>query len=451
MIDVKKARMLAIIALIIGFAAYTLAQNAQDTADINNVFEIVVNNTNLAPTVEPSIPGTGERESGNVYNATYPLQLMVFAHADTVSETAFVEVFINGTVVLPQSGRPLGGAESANRSVSVIIPRGANYSVRFSNYHHYEWREYPILSGKNGTLSVNQTIINTQSSFTANVSGQPFIYNDVNFNSSGNVVLAQDSPNHTITITGVDNSTALNQKVNKTGDVITGTTEINYSGIVVLKIINNQVDNLSATNQAACINIGDNYTSIAYSLCEYGKTNDELNQSSVFNFLASKSLIFRGSASNRFIFYSNGSLKLQNIPVASGSLDALCYDTTNSKLIKYNAGSTSCLVSSLKYKDNVSIIKINVSNYVKLLAPITYNEKLKKRVGFAAEWVESNISQYADRLIFYEPDNATDPRGINWEGISTLAIKALQEQIVINEQQTALLNTICRNNQTLCQ
>lgn len=162
---IKKACLLAIIALLIGFIAYISAINAQTTADINNVFQLVVNNTNLAPTIEPSAPGTGERVTGVTYFAnTSPIELLVFAHANTISGTATVEVNINGTVVANQSGRPLGGAEETHRSITVIVPKYSSYVVNFSNYHHYEWREYPILSGKNGTLSVNQT-------FTINGSG----------------------------------------------------------------------------------------------------------------------------------------------------------------------------------------------------------------------------------------------------------------------------------------
>lgn len=162
-VDYKIRKIFAIagLALILAFLGILLAQNSQETANINNVFEIIVNNTNLAPSVH-DVVGTGERIQGVTYYANNsPIQILVFAHAQNVSQTAFVELTINNTIVLPQSGRPLGGAEQSNRSISTIIPKFASYKVDIENEHHYEWREYPILSGKNGTISINNSISQT--------------------------------------------------------------------------------------------------------------------------------------------------------------------------------------------------------------------------------------------------------------------------------------------------
>lgn len=106
---------------------------------------LITNNTNMAPTIEGEIPGTGERVNNvTYYNNDTAIEIMVFAHGNTVSNTAGVFLYVNGTLMLPQSGRPLGGAEVAYRSVSMIIPRGSYYNVSFANFHHYEWREYKI-------------------------------------------------------------------------------------------------------------------------------------------------------------------------------------------------------------------------------------------------------------------------------------------------------------------
>lgn len=153
--DHKNLIIYALIGIVIALASYSFAQTALDTAEINNVFEIQVNNTNLAPSIH-GVTGTGERIQGVTYYANNsPIQILVFAHAQNVSQTAFVELTINDTIVLPQSGRPLAGAEQSNRSISVIIPKFASYKVDIENEHHYEWREYPILSGKNGALFTN--------------------------------------------------------------------------------------------------------------------------------------------------------------------------------------------------------------------------------------------------------------------------------------------------------
>ena len=85
----RKYTLLIIVALLVAFVGIMLAQNAQDTADINNVFEIAVNNTNLAPTVAGHPPGTGERVSGTTYWANNsPIEIFVFAHAQAVGDNA---------------------------------------------------------------------------------------------------------------------------------------------------------------------------------------------------------------------------------------------------------------------------------------------------------------------------------------------------------------------------
>lgn len=109
---------------------------------------LLSNTTNLAPTIEPSAPGTGER----VINVTYwannsDVEVLAFAHGMSVSETAGVFVYIDDVFVAGQSGRPLAGAETAYREITITIPRYSSYRINFSNYHHYEWRESPQVSG----------------------------------------------------------------------------------------------------------------------------------------------------------------------------------------------------------------------------------------------------------------------------------------------------------------
>lgn len=212
----RKIYLLIVVALLIAFLAFSLAQNAQNTADINNMFVPVPNNTNLAPDfsgIDPTVPfGTGERIQNVTYNATnYTLDLHVFAHAMSVSDTAAVKVYIDGVLVSPRSGRPLGAAETAYRGADITIPKNSSYLVNITNYHHYEWREYPILSGKNGTLSLNQTFITTGSSFNATYDQTTKVF-DSNYS-------AQTFPNASIYgLVDVLNSS----KVNKTGDNMTG-------------------------------------------------------------------------------------------------------------------------------------------------------------------------------------------------------------------------------------
>jgi hypothetical protein len=168
----KKLFVFSIFALIIAFGAYSSIQSP-DVA-----FEVIVNNTNLAPTIDPSIPGTGERMEGNVYYANSSSIVAYFFWHTISNNDMDANVSINGTIIWDGNLR-LPGIVDDHMSATIIIPKGANYSMlNNSAVHHYEWREYPILSGKNGTLSINQSIFN---SYT-NISGGSNLTNTtVNF------------------------------------------------------------------------------------------------------------------------------------------------------------------------------------------------------------------------------------------------------------------------------
>ncbi len=227
----KRYFLFGVAALLFAIIAISIAQEAQDTANINNVLEIVVNNTNLAPTFAGEPPGTGER-FGN--NTTYwanssAIELFVFGHAQVQNNALHLSLYINGTQTEHTELRPLGAAERTHAYVTAIIPKGANYSVNITNYHHYEWREYPILAGKNGTLSINQTVVNN---FT-NISGGGGASNlsqltiDINKDWMGYSI-----SNVSLNESSVINLTSdLNSKVNKSGDTINGTIYFNFSGI----------------------------------------------------------------------------------------------------------------------------------------------------------------------------------------------------------------------------
>jgi hypothetical protein len=135
----------------------------------SSVFDIEVNNTNLAPDVVGHPPGTGER----IQNVTYwannsAIELHVFGHADTVSQALHLNLTINGSEVQHIQLRPLGEAENTYASLTAIIPKGATYSVNITNYHHYEWREYTIVSG---SIAGSSTISTSSDPLKVNKSG----------------------------------------------------------------------------------------------------------------------------------------------------------------------------------------------------------------------------------------------------------------------------------------
>lgn len=147
----NKIKKIAIIALIFAIIGWELP--------VQSGTIWVVNNTNLAPSFAGEPPGINTRGANNTtyWANNSPIQLFVFAHADRPGDTAEIHLFINGTKVADTSGKPLGVAESNNRTVVATIPQYANYSVNITNFHHYEWREYQILTGQVSTNLTGST------------------------------------------------------------------------------------------------------------------------------------------------------------------------------------------------------------------------------------------------------------------------------------------------------
>lgn len=165
----KKILFFGIFALLLSLIAFSIAQTAQETADINNVFEVVVNNTDLYR--------NGRLHNTVYYSNTSPIQVLLIFHVLGTGAAQVIDtnVTINGTVVLDRDYRTTAGAGLHEHfSYAFLVPKGSNYSITNStNVHDIEWREYPILSGKNGTLSINQTIISN---------GTGNIFNDIYVN-----------------------------------------------------------------------------------------------------------------------------------------------------------------------------------------------------------------------------------------------------------------------------
>ena len=124
---------------------------------------ITVNNTDLCDFNHTSGNCNGIRNASTVYwNNETDIEIFLYAHAQTVSQTSDIELFINGTIVSSVSSKPVGASpEENNKSIVAIIPRGSYYEAHFTNFHHYEWREYQIHSGAGLNTIVNNYYNNT--------------------------------------------------------------------------------------------------------------------------------------------------------------------------------------------------------------------------------------------------------------------------------------------------
>src|SRR3972149_9003003 len=212
----NKHEKIAVIAIIFSLIALVSANSL--TSQISGV-QYIMNNTNLAPDAGAPHPfGTGERIQNNTYWANNsPIQLMVFAHADTNGQHLALNLSINDTITESIHLRPLATAENTHAFVTAIIPQYANYSVNITNYHHYEWREYPILTGN---VSTNIT------------------------SSGGSSAPCIDCINST------QLQTNLSLKVNKSGDTMTDRLFVNISASVPAVEINRLVVSTSEADFA---------------------------------------------------------------------------------------------------------------------------------------------------------------------------------------------------------
>lgn len=138
----------------------------------------IVNNTNLAPSFAGETPGINTRGANNT---TYwandsAIQLLVWGHAASSGQTAEIHLYINGTKVADTSGRTIGPAEESNKTIVATIPQYANYSVEVVNAHHYEWREYQILTGQVTTNFTGTGTFTQTPPCGYNISGTQYTY-----------------------------------------------------------------------------------------------------------------------------------------------------------------------------------------------------------------------------------------------------------------------------------
>jgi len=198
---------------------------------VDTVFDIEINNTNLAPSVPGETVGTGERVQGVTYYANEtPIEIFIWGHGQNVSQTAELHLFINGTKVADTSGRPLGASEQSNKTIVAMIPRYASYKIEANNAHHYEWREYRVIAGTNGSVSITNNYFNTTGNGTGNA-----------------------SCDNCINATQLE--TNLSTKVNKSGDTMTGN----------LSMTTNEIQNAS---KITVVNTNYNLTSGLFAVAD---------------------------------------------------------------------------------------------------------------------------------------------------------------------------------------
>ena len=130
---------------------------------------------------------------------------------------------------------------------------------------------------------------------------------------------------------------------------------------------------------------------------------------------ANAGLILNGNATTTGTFYLTG------LPtVTSGVTGTLCKDTNNR--VTFN-NSTTCLLSSIRYKHDVKDIDIGL-NEIKQLRSVVYkfNGTEEERVGFIAE----EVYKIDPRLV--DLDAEGKPLTVRYQELTAVLVKAIQEQ-----------------------
>ena len=239
----RKVLVIALLGLFIGLLAYAVADQALNQ---QIAFDIITNNTDLCAFNHTSGRCDGTRNgSTDYYNNDSAIQILLKAHANAVAQNASIQLYINDTEVLHTSGRPLGVAEDNYKSISVLIPKGQKYKAIFLNYHHYEWREYQILSGKNGTLSIVQNITQTGGGGVS-FDGTPVNLNGSRFDNGTQYFINNTQTAYYVEKNGSDSNTCLSISsacltvmgaINKIPAIVTNNVQVYINGTYTENVI----------------------------------------------------------------------------------------------------------------------------------------------------------------------------------------------------------------------
>ncbi len=118
-----------------------------------------------------------------------------------------------------------------------------------------------------------------------------------------------------------------------------------------------------------------------------------------------------------------GGVSLLDLPtVSSFPQDVLCITTEG--VVQRNLGAGTCTTSSIRFKHGDKNLEIGLTQLVQL-RPVSfvYNGTEEERVGFIAEDVDK--IEGLDPFVFREEDGT--PRGVRYEDMVALAVKAIQE------------------------
>ncbi|OHA30752.1 MAG: hypothetical protein A3B11_02050 [Candidatus Taylorbacteria bacterium RIFCSPLOWO2_01_FULL_44_26] len=134
-----------------------------------------------------------------------------------------------------------------------------------------------------------------------------------------------------------------------------------------------------------------------------------------------------------------GTVALNGLTATPSTQDAVCIDAVTNE-ITTNTSQPTCTVSSARFKNNISTLNTSALDSVTKFRPVSFKYNggdSSEHIGLIAE--EVNLIE--PRLVAYEADGVT-PRGVRYEEMTALLIKAIQEQ-------NARLDNIASSTQAL--
>jgi hypothetical protein len=127
-------------------------------------------------------------------------------------------------------------------------------------------------------------------------------------------------------------------------------------------------------------------------------------------------------------FSVNGNVAFSGLSSGAGGEYAVCINNTTKELS--NAGAQSCVVSSARFKDNITPLDSGLDEVMKL-KPSTFTLKNQPKTGSTTDthlgFIAEDVDLVDQRLVQYEADGVT-PRTVRYEELTALLAKAIQEQ-----------------------
>ena len=366
--NVRRLFIFCLLAIMLALIGWFLPYATVQVMGLN----ITVNNTDLCDFNHTSGNCNGIRNASVVYwNNETDIEIFLYSHAQAVSQTSDIELFINGTMMSSVSSKPVGAApEENNKSIVAIIPRGSYYEAHFTNFHHYEWREYQIHSGVGLNTTVNNYYNNTTGGGLGCVGNCSF----------DTVFLNKISKNDT----GVNDHILINATLKNTNGIYESGIEFNHSYLYLWS--SNTILNSLFLSPSTYLFTQNNTTAMSISsTINMNRSADMLGNRIMGVSNINNNMSFNNSKihfNNDIGYYANstGTQKFSNDYLFDYLMADRNTDNANN-LVSFQILTSSAAASSNIFQGRRARGSINVSNNSAIIDPVQAGDRLYQIIG----------------------------------------------------------------------